>query len=158
MHSHKNSQKPPRLNLSPPLSVRAFGAVFRTHPNKMRVSTALAAIAATLYITKPSAASLRRALRAWVRRRHGAPAEVLARGAMAIDELSGAAGIAFSDWRVCVLATIDPGQVFDEDDGFFGAIGILGHWLALRLRQPASGGTPSLFSDGQVLYLGSATE
>ena len=74
--------------------------------------------------------------------------EVLARGAMAVEEMAGVNGVAFTDLQLCMLAKIDPGSLFEEPDGFLGAIGCFGHWLAVRVRQPE--GAPQLF------YLGSA--
>mmetsp|Transcript_25585 Transcript_25585/g.59639 ORF Transcript_25585/g.59639 Transcript_25585/m.59639 type:complete len:116 (-) Transcript_25585:70-417(-) len=106
------------------------------------------ALLAAAYATKPSAASLRAVLASFIRRREGMLGEVLARGAMAVEELAGLNGTIFTDCKFFMLAKIDPGSLFEEPDGFLGAVGLFGHWLAVRVRQPD--GAPRL------LYLGSA--
>mmetsp|Transcript_43079 Transcript_43079/g.71612 ORF Transcript_43079/g.71612 Transcript_43079/m.71612 type:complete len:140 (+) Transcript_43079:9-428(+) len=89
--------------------------------------------------TKPSAESLRRALRAWVRKNQGILGEVLARGAMALDDFTGPS-MGLIDLHFLTFVQLDSAQLLRSAtaNDFCGAVGAFGHWLGFHMREGAS--------------------
>ena len=104
------------------------------------------ALFSACYLTKPGRASLSRALHAWVRQQQGLVGEMLSRGALLLDSLTGPPSLAIHDIGLFVVADLSS---VDEDCDWFAALGILGQWIGIRLNR---GGADRL----AVFHLGSA--
>ena len=119
----------------------------------------LAALLGIVYLTKPSRNSFVRALRVWLRKRNGVLGETLARGALAVDSLSGPSNLV-QDFTFFTVVQLKPtaeesalATLFENDD-FFGAVGVAGHWIGVRVPSETNG-RPSA---PKVFYLGSALD
>mmetsp|Transcript_2346 Transcript_2346/g.7734 ORF Transcript_2346/g.7734 Transcript_2346/m.7734 type:complete len:126 (-) Transcript_2346:1332-1709(-) len=119
----------------------------------------LAALLGIVYLTKPSRNSFVRALRVWLRKRNGVLGETLARGALAVDALSGPSNLV-QDFTLFTVVQLKPtaeesalATLFENDD-FFGAVGVAGHWIGVRVPSETNG-RPSA---PKVFYLGSALD
>jgi len=124
-----------------------------------RAVVGAAALLGVIYLTKPTKGSFNRAFRGWLRRRQGVMAEAMLRGAMALDSLAGPDD-AFQDFRLFVVVQLKPGpdgddsvmSAFFEDDAYFAAVGLVGHWVGVRVpKRPAGSAAPKVFYIGSAL-------
>ena len=105
-------------------------------------------------LTKPGKESLKRVLHAWVRRQQGFLGEMLARGALLVDSISGnPPQLLCHDLGLFSIADLTS---IDEDSEAFVAIGGLGQWVGIRVA--LGRGATDVLSRLTVFRLGSALD
>ena len=127
-----------------------------------------AALVGVALLTRPGANSFRRALISWVRKQQGILGQAIARGVLALDQLS-AAQLHCKDFKCFSYVQLKPeprdengapagtllADLFDND-AFFGAVGVFGHWFAVRIPEGGLRDDARVSSLPQIFLLGSA--
>ena len=134
----------------------------------MRSATApllSAALLSVAYLTKPTKKSFTRTLIHWIRQQHGILSQAIIQGAIAMDQLANQA-VNCIDFKLFSYIQLKPqpnqrdantllADLFDEDE-YFGAVGVFGHWFGVRIRANRGRDGSSSQNLPQIFLMGSA--